>query len=284
MRRISELFMALLALLGWGAAPAQAAGQSLNPWIASKNFVKGEQAMQQQNLEKALSYLHKEVNDHPDNYSAWADIAIIAATAGDTTLAFQAVNQAIATVNAQDTASASHNFYVRGKLRSFAGDTARALADYDQAIALNPADVSRYNTRGSLLYDSGDYARALQDFLTMTRLDPADATGFVEAGLASTQLGQQEQAAHYYSQAIALQPGNPVFHCFRGMAWQALGRDQEAVNDYITTLTGDPYDDDAQQGLIEIAKRNRQLVVSQLRARLQTDNATVFQSLLERLR
>ena len=42
-------------------------------------------------------------------------------------------------------------------------DYERALADYDQAIKLNPNYPAAYLNRGSIYYEKKDYDRAIQD-------------------------------------------------------------------------------------------------------------------------
>ena len=53
------------------------------------------------------------------------------------------------------------------------GSSARAIADYDEAIRLDPALALAYNNRGVSRRDSGDAARARADFQTAVTMDPA---------------------------------------------------------------------------------------------------------------
>jgi tetratricopeptide (TPR) repeat protein len=52
------------------------------------------------------------------------------------------------------------------------GNFKQALRDYDEAIRLNPADVSAYFNRGNIAFDQEDYARAIADYDEALRLNP----------------------------------------------------------------------------------------------------------------
>ena len=52
------------------------------------------------------------------------------------------------------------------------GDYDRAIADYTQAIRLDPNDAWAYNNRGSAYYNKGDWDRAIADFTQAVRIDP----------------------------------------------------------------------------------------------------------------
>src|SRR5262249_2395559 len=51
------------------------------------------------------------------------------------------------------------------------GDFDRAIADYDQAIRLNPKYALAYNNRGTAYRYKGDYDRAIVDYDQATELD-----------------------------------------------------------------------------------------------------------------
>lgn len=48
----------------------------------------------------------------------------------------------------------------------------RAIADYDVALLLDPAQASLFNARGELWRQKGDRPRAIRDFAAALRLDP----------------------------------------------------------------------------------------------------------------
>ena len=57
-----------------------------------------------------------------------------------------------------------------------------ALADYDQAIRLNPAYVDAYNNRGVVRSDRGDADGAIADYDQAIRLNPEYVLGVQQPG------------------------------------------------------------------------------------------------------
>ena len=63
----------------------------------------------------------------------------------------------------------------RGIAYSAKGDYDQAIADYNQAIRLNPNYGMAYYNRGSAYADKRDYDRAIADFEVALRINPNDA-------------------------------------------------------------------------------------------------------------
>jgi len=60
----------------------------------------------------------------------------------------------------------------------------RAVADFDQAIALDPDNAIPFNLRGNVYRAKGRYDRAIADFDRATRLNPAYAAAYFNRALA----------------------------------------------------------------------------------------------------
>jgi tetratricopeptide (TPR) repeat protein len=52
------------------------------------------------------------------------------------------------------------------------GDYDRAIANFTQAITLNPNDAEAYNSRGTAHGAKGDHDKAIADYETALRIDP----------------------------------------------------------------------------------------------------------------
>jgi tetratricopeptide (TPR) repeat protein len=60
----------------------------------------------------------------------------------------------------------------RAAIYEHKNDMQRAMADYDQAIKLNPRSAYAYNNRGASFQRKGDFARASADYGEVTKLQP----------------------------------------------------------------------------------------------------------------
>lgn len=57
----------------------------------------------------------------------------------------------------------------------------RAIADYNEALRIDPKNALAYFNRGLALQNKGDYARAIADYLEVARLEPKNANPYNSA-------------------------------------------------------------------------------------------------------
>jgi len=93
----------------------------------------------------------------------------------------------------------------------------RAIADYDQAIAVNPDYTRAYYGRGRAHADKRQFDRAIADFDQAIKLDPRYAAAYHQRGLALTMTRQYERARADYNLAIELEPDNA--RRYNGRCW-----------------------------------------------------------------
>ncbi|WP_310485539.1 tetratricopeptide repeat-containing serine protease family protein [Chamaesiphon sp. VAR_48_metabat_403] len=98
-------------------------------------------------------------------------------------------------------------------------DIQGALADYNQAIAINPKYASAYNNRGDLKrYKLNDVQGALIDYNQAIALNPKYASAYNNRGdLKYEDLNDVQGAMTDYNQAIALNPKEALFYYRRGI-------------------------------------------------------------------
>ncbi|MSU46005.1 MAG: tetratricopeptide repeat protein [Lacunisphaera sp.] len=97
---------------------------------------------------------------------------------------------------------------LKNKLRDFSG----AIADYDKAIALQPADIEIfYGNRGFYKHQMGDLAGAIADYDQVIARKPHAALYYNNRGYAKITKGDLAGAIADYSKALALEPDTIKF-------------------------------------------------------------------------
>ncbi|MGI0491637.1 tetratricopeptide repeat protein [Alkalinema pantanalense CENA528] len=119
----------------------------------------------------------------------------------------------------------------------------RAIADFNQAIKLNPNNAAAYKYRGMTQLLLGDLQKAAADLNQAITLDPKDAEAYKVRGMAffehslppSHEKDHVQKALADLNQAIQLKPNYPEAYIDRGnvlYSTLALGKKQPALNDY----------------------------------------------------
>ena len=115
-----------------------------------------------------------------------------------------------------------------------------AIAEYDEAIHLNPQFAKAYERRGAAYFRLGQYQGVIEDFDEAIRLNPQFAKAYRNRGIAYGRLGQYQRAIQDYDEAIQLDPGDVHAYWGRGFAYHELEQYQSAIQDYDEAIHLDP--------------------------------------------
>ncbi len=110
------------------------------------------------------------------------------------------------------------------------GDYQGAIADYNQAIKIQPNYAITYNNRGISRYNLKDNEGAISDFNQAIKLKYDYAEAYSNRGLAKSNLGDNQEAILDCNQAIKLKPEAEAYNN-RSLAKFNLGHNQEAILD-----------------------------------------------------
>jgi tetratricopeptide (TPR) repeat protein len=97
-------------------------------------------------------------------------------------------------------------FNNRGVARKQSGDRAGALADFNQAIALNPKDPKPWLNRADLHFDAGEFDAAMPDYNKAMEVDPKNAHAYVNRGASYGAQNKFDLALSDLNRAIELDP------------------------------------------------------------------------------
>ena len=95
-------------------------------------------------------------------------------------------------------------FFIRANAYSRAGDFDRAIADYNETIRIDPNHAKSYDGRGFAYYRKGEYDRTIADENEALRLDPKYANAYNNRGIAYGQKGDDDRAFADYDRAILI--------------------------------------------------------------------------------
>ena len=89
-----------------------------------------------------------------------------------------------------------------------AGNTARALDYFDEAVQLSPNAPEPYFKRGSVFYARNDFAKAIADMEHAHMLEPRHLGALMGLGTLFSDIGRAREALAAYAAALDLNPHN----------------------------------------------------------------------------
>ena len=158
--------------------------------------------------------------------------------------------QALASIDAAIKYSQQPDFklyWLRGIWLSELERYSAAVDAYSEAIKVKP-HLFAYVNRGNAWANLKEYEKAIADFNQAINLDPKNAYAYAYRGVALHQLGQYQKAIEDYTQVINLYPEFELIYVFRGKTWYNLNNDQKAIYDYTQAINLNPENAEAYRG------------------------------------
>lgn len=111
-----------------------------------------------------------------------------------------------AIITGKQKGSVSVAYHNRGLIWLAKDDLDRAIADFNQAIRLNPKVANTYFLRGAAWSEKGDYDRAIADYSEMVKLSPSEQIGYVFRGSTYLLKGDLDRAGSAFAEVIKVFP------------------------------------------------------------------------------
>jgi tetratricopeptide (TPR) repeat protein len=155
-------------------------------------------------------------------------------TQTDYAAAIRVIDRAVAALSAQlvPPQGAAEAYFRLGWLYQYQDQKKQAIANYNQAIELDPKAVVAHNNRAIVYHQQGDYQQALADYGQAIELDPKYAPAYTNRGIAYSDQHDYQRAIADYDKAIELDPQLAPIYNNRGNAYKNLGDYQRAIADY----------------------------------------------------
>ena len=109
------------------------------------------------------------------------------------------------------------------------GRIEEAIAQYEQALRINPDYAEAHSNLGNALRQAGRAAEAVEHFEQVVRIEPDIAEAHNNLGAALAQAGMIEEAITQYAQALQIRPDYAEAHYNLGSALLQVGQNQEAI-------------------------------------------------------
>jgi tetratricopeptide (TPR) repeat protein len=127
-------------------------------------------------------------------------------------------------------------------------DYDNAIAQFNEAIRLDPNYAWAYAERGVAYLFKKQFDRAINDLNEAIRLDPNYAFAYVKRGLVYSNKDKNNTAIKDYNEAIRLNPNYAIAYEYRGDAYSEKGKYNTAIKDYSEAIRLDPNNADAYIG------------------------------------
>jgi tetratricopeptide (TPR) repeat protein len=120
------------------------------------------------------------------------------------------------------------------------GEVARALEHFEAALAIHPAFADPARNLGFAWLSLGDVEQARAAYREAVRRNPNDARSQHQLGVLLAREGRRPEAIPHLREAIRLDPGNADAHANLGEALREEGRAAEAIYHFGAALQIDP--------------------------------------------
>ena len=197
-----------------------------NAWFLQYRNNKDAKLLDQARAEE-MKALQMDANLAPP----YVTLARISATEGQTALARQQVQKAIAI----DTHNAESYCSALAEIDQTDGRTQDAIAAMQKAIDLDPSD-SRWPVRlGAIYFNSGKMEEAAAEWQKGAELDPQNSNAFFNLGIARMQLGQFDEARKDFDKVLSIQQDPDAYTQLgalselQGDYGQAVSMDQKSI-------------------------------------------------------
>jgi tetratricopeptide (TPR) repeat protein len=124
-------------------------------------------------------------------------------------------------------------YFARGiLLLEIAGDSQKALKDFEKAIMLAPNDPELHFQRGMVYANLNEPDKALVDFSKIIELDASHATAYSNRASIYLRMKEPQKAVDDCAKAIELSSGDVEPYYNRGIAYANMGELAKALEDY----------------------------------------------------
>jgi tetratricopeptide (TPR) repeat protein len=132
------------------------------------------------------------------------------------------------------------------------GKTEEALAEFAQALALDPHNPEALYNRGLVYQGEKQHQPAIDDFTAANGLTPQRAEPLLARAISYLALDKVKEAVADLDEAAGDDPQNAQIWTARGLAYERLGDKTKAAGSYARAIAIHPKDEAARSGLARV--------------------------------
>jgi tetratricopeptide (TPR) repeat protein len=140
----------------------------------------------------------------------------------------------------------------KGNVLSSMERRGEALAAYDRAVQLDPDYQPAWFNKGLELQKSGDHPRAIQCFERVVELNPSHGAAWRRKGRSLVDTRQYQNAKACYQKALDSNPADDIAYSYMGELFRVIGRKSEALVWYDRAIKANPKRPSAWTGKAEV--------------------------------
>ncbi len=132
--------------------------------------------------------------------------------------------------------------YKQGQELAKQGKQQAAIANYTEAVKLNPKNASIYYQRGNSYYSQRAYEKAIKDYTAAIKIKANYNDAYYQRGLIYYELDNNEKAITNLTQALRINPNYTKAYNKRGQIYYEIGDYKNAIQDYSQSIRLNPKD------------------------------------------
>ncbi|MGC8838446.1 MAG: tetratricopeptide repeat protein, partial [Anaerolineae bacterium] len=187
-------------------------------------------------VDDALREYQEAARYDPDDFTAWHAIGQILEERGQMDEAKAAYEKAVTAAEAylKGNPRDATVTYTLGLMYLLLGDTERAIALLQKAVALKPS-ADGHRSLGNAYSQAGEHEKALEEYQAALAMDPQNVASWTALGDTYATLGRTDEAIAAYRQALALKEDADI-HAYIALLLDKQGRTDEAEAEYRASL------------------------------------------------
>ncbi len=234
----------------------------------SYNFEQGVKAYNENDLEKAIDYFGREINDNPKAALSLYYRATIFYLQDQNSYALRDINNSIKYFSSKEKVLLAGAHRLRGDIYYKIDNYDKTFEDYAIALKQSPNDPEIYIDRAQIYFDLKQYSKAEADYRQALKIDESLVLPY--AGLGRNYINQKNysEAEKVLNQLIKLSPNYTAGYKFRAIAYFEQNKYEEAIEDIFYCFHLDEKDKNVRSLFITYSEKNYPLAFSKVNAQI----------------